>query len=62
MKQVMHNYKTRELKVEEVPNPVLRPGGVLVRNAYSLISVGTEKTKVNLAQKSILGKAKARLF
>ena len=60
MKQVMQNYKTGELKVEEVPNPVLRPGGVLVRNAYSLISVGTEKTKVNLAQKSILGKAKAR--
>ena len=60
MKQVVQNYKTGELKVEEVPNPVLRPGGVLVRNAYSLVSVGTEKTKVNLAQKSILGKAKAR--
>ncbi len=60
MKQVMQNYKTGQLKVEEVPIPALKPGGVLVINAYSLISVGTEKTKVSLAQKSILGKAKAR--
>lgn len=60
MKQVMQNYKTGELKVEEVPIPTLKSGGLLVRNAYSLVSVGTEKTKVNLAQKSILGKAKAR--
>lgn len=60
MKQVMQNYKTGQLQVEEVPIPALKPGGVLVINAYSLISVGTEKTKVSLAQKSILGKAKAR--
>ena len=60
MKQVTQNYKTGELKVEEVPIPALKPQGVLVRSAYSLISAGTEKAKVDLARKSIIGKAKAR--
>ncbi len=31
-----------QVHVVEVPEPVLRPGGVLVRNSHSLISVGTE--------------------
>lgn len=60
MKQVTQNYKTRDLRVENVPVPVLKAQGVLVRSAYSLISAGTEKAKVDLARKSIVGKAKAR--
>ena len=39
---------------------MLRPGGVLVRTACSLISSGTERQKVNLAQQSLLGKARER--
>lgn len=31
-----------QVEVVDVPEPVLRPGGVLVRTSYSLISVGTE--------------------
>lgn len=31
-----------QVHVVEVPEPVLRPGGVLVRTSHSLISVGTE--------------------
>ena len=41
MKQVLQNNKTGELKVEEVPPPILMPGGILVRNEHSLISKGT---------------------
>jgi predicted dehydrogenase/threonine dehydrogenase-like Zn-dependent dehydrogenase len=60
MKQVTQNYHTGELKVEEVPCPALRPGGLLVQNHFSLISAGTERTKVEMAQKSLLGKARSR--
>src|SRR5689334_6184854 len=60
MKQVVQNYRTGELKVEELPPPALRAGGVLVRTAYSLISAGTERTAVETAQSSLVGKAKDR--
>ena len=60
MKQVIQNYKTGRLSVEEVPMPVVQPGGVLVQNAFSLISAGTERASVELARKSLLAKAKSR--
>jgi predicted dehydrogenase/threonine dehydrogenase-like Zn-dependent dehydrogenase len=60
MKQVVQNYRTGELQVQELPPPALRPGGVLVRTAYSLISAGTERTAVETAQSSLVGKAKER--
>jgi predicted dehydrogenase/threonine dehydrogenase-like Zn-dependent dehydrogenase len=43
-----------------LPVPRLRPGGVLVRNVCSLISAGTERTSVETAQASMLGKARSR--
>jgi predicted dehydrogenase/threonine dehydrogenase-like Zn-dependent dehydrogenase len=60
MKQVLQNFRTGELKVEDVPAPVVRSGFVLVRNHYSLISSGTEGSTVKLGQMSLLGKARAR--
>jgi predicted dehydrogenase/threonine dehydrogenase-like Zn-dependent dehydrogenase len=60
MKQVLQNFKTGELQVADVPPPVIQPGRVLVRAAASLISAGTERMKVDLAKKSLLGKAKER--
>jgi len=39
MKQVLQNYKTGELKLEDVPAPALKPGGIIVKNHYSLSSV-----------------------
>jgi predicted dehydrogenase/threonine dehydrogenase-like Zn-dependent dehydrogenase len=44
----------------DVPEPELRPGGVLVRTAFSAISSGTECAKVEAAEKNLLGKALAR--
>ena len=60
MKQVVQNYRSGELAVLDVPVPACKPGGVLVASRYSLISPGTEMMKVNEAQLSLLGKARAR--
>jgi len=60
MKQIVQNYKTGKLSVEDVPMPKVKSGGVLVKNAFSLISAGTERSSVKLARKSLLGKAKSR--
>jgi polar amino acid transport system substrate-binding protein len=60
MKQIIQNYKNGELKLEEVPSPQLNRGSVLVKVLYSLISAGTEKTKIDTAQKSLIGKAQSR--
>ena len=60
MKQVGQNYRSGELTVLDVPEPACKPGGVLVRSLYSLISTGTEMMKVSEARLSLLGKARAR--
>ncbi len=60
MKQVAQNYRSGELVVLDVPEPACKPGGVLVRSMYSLISTGTEIMKVTEARMSLLGKARAR--
>ena len=60
MKQVAQNYRSGELLVLDVPEPACKPGGVLIRTLYSLISTGTELMKVTEARMSLLGKARAR--
>ncbi|MFI8201340.1 bi-domain-containing oxidoreductase [Streptomyces sp. NPDC085937] len=60
MKQVVQNYKSGELALLDVPEPGCKPGGVLVRTAFSLISTGTELMKVSEAGMSMLGKARSR--
>jgi predicted dehydrogenase/threonine dehydrogenase-like Zn-dependent dehydrogenase len=60
MKQIAQNYKSGELAVLDVPAPVCRPGGVLVRSLFSLISTGTELMKVSEASMSMVGMARAR--
>jgi len=60
MKQLIQNFKTGELYVDEVPMPSISNGMVLVENEFSLISSGTERGTVKVAQASLLGKAKQR--
>jgi polar amino acid transport system substrate-binding protein len=60
MKQVIQNFRTGELKVDDTPETICRNGGVLVSNVTSLISAGTEKMAIDFAQKSLAGKAKER--
>lgn len=60
MKQVIQNFKTGELYVDDVPLPSLTSGMVLVNNKFSLISAGTEKGTVKVGKANLLGKAKHR--
>src|SRR5579863_6384135 len=60
MKQIAQNYKSGELAVLDVPAPTCRPGGVLVRSLFSLISTGTEMMKVSEASMSMVGMARVR--
>jgi threonine dehydrogenase-like Zn-dependent dehydrogenase len=60
MRQVTQNYKSGEIRLEEVDWPALKAGGVLVRSHYSVISTGTEGMKVREGKLSYLGKARAR--
>jgi predicted dehydrogenase/threonine dehydrogenase-like Zn-dependent dehydrogenase len=58
--QIVQYQKTGEISVDELPAPKIRPGNVLVRNVFSLISSGTERTSVETAQASMLRKARLR--
>jgi predicted dehydrogenase/threonine dehydrogenase-like Zn-dependent dehydrogenase len=60
MKQVVLSPRTGALTVADVPVPRVRPGTVLVHNAVSIVSAGTERSVIRLAGQSLLGKARAR--
>lgn len=60
MKQVIQNYQTGKLELVEAPVPFCTSNSVLVRNHASLISMGTERSIIELARKSLLGKARMR--
>jgi predicted dehydrogenase/threonine dehydrogenase-like Zn-dependent dehydrogenase len=53
-------YQDGRLELQELPKPMAPPGGVLVRNTHSVISLGTERMKVEQARMNLLQKAKAR--
>lgn len=57
MNQVVQNVRTGVTSVREIPSPLVQPGHVLVDTRVSLISAGTERSVINLAQKTLLGKA-----
>lgn len=60
MRQVIQNYRTGTLEVVEVPAPVVRPGCLLIKTMASVVSTGTERHLVEMAQKSLIGKALSR--
>ena len=60
MKQVVQNVRGGGLKVEDVPDPTVRPGYVLISNLASVVSAGTERMVIDLARKSLVGKALQR--
>lgn len=60
MHQVIQNIRNGRLSVITLPEPLARPGHVLIANACSLVSAGTEKMAMELAKKSLLGKAGER--
>lgn len=60
MKAVVQNFKTGDLSVDEVPPPALQEGGILVSVRRSVISLGTERSVIAMANKGPLGKAQQR--
>jgi threonine dehydrogenase-like Zn-dependent dehydrogenase len=60
MKQIVQNIRSGKTMVLEVPVPKPSPGMLLIRNAASLVSAGTERMVVEFAAKSMLGKAQSR--
>lgn len=60
MKQIIQSYRTGRMELAELPAPACDDSGIVVRTACSLVSAGTEKTLVDLARKSLVGKALAR--
>lgn len=57
MKQILQSFKTGELWLAEVPAPLCRKSGILMRTHASFVSAGTERMLVDFAQKSLVGKA-----
>src|SRR4051812_12337517 len=59
MKRVMQNAAGGTF-VRDVPNPPCPPQNVLVRNEFSVISSGTERSRVEAGQKSLVGRVRER--
>jgi len=51
---------TGKLELTNVPIPLCEDKGVMVKTGSSLVSIGTERSIIELANKSLIGKAKAR--
>jgi predicted dehydrogenase/threonine dehydrogenase-like Zn-dependent dehydrogenase len=60
VKQVAQRLRDGRISVEDVPLPVLHPGYVMISSRYSLISAGTERSKIDLGRKNLVAKARAR--
>lgn len=60
MKQVTQKLRTGVIDINNVPIPTLSDSFVLVKNSSSVISAGTEKTKIDMGKKNLLQKAKSR--
>src|SRR5439155_18887265 len=60
MRAILEDLRSGEVTSYEVPQPELRPGGILVRTAFSALSAGTERAHREQAEKSLIGKAMAR--
>ncbi len=60
MKQVAQRSRDGQIVVVDTPIPSVRDGWVLVSNVCSLISAGTERSKLELGAMNIAQKARAR--
>ena len=60
LKQVVQDVRSGVTGTHTIPAPTLGPQEVLVAAAQSLVSAGTERYVVDLARKSLFGKARAR--
>lgn len=60
MRQVLHNLKSGELYLEDIPCPMLSPGHLLIETTTSLISAGTERMLIEFGKAGYLSKARQK--
>ncbi len=60
MKQFIQNKRTGVLRIDDLDAPTLRKGMILVKNYFSVISAGTEKTTIRSRKASLLARAKSQ--
>jgi threonine dehydrogenase-like Zn-dependent dehydrogenase len=60
MKQIIQEVRSGRTTVKEIPDPMVLPGQVIMATMASVISAGTERYVVDLARKSLMGKARQR--
>ena len=60
LKEVTQRLRDGRISVIDVPLPTVLPHGVLIDVRASLLSTGTERSKVEAGRKSLVGKARAR--
>jgi predicted dehydrogenase/threonine dehydrogenase-like Zn-dependent dehydrogenase len=60
MKQLTQNIKKKLLSLEDLPIPVCKAGGVLIKTIFSAVSVGTEVMKLKNADLSYIQMAKKK--
>lgn len=57
MKQILQSFKTGEMWLAEVPAPLCKANGAVVKTAASFVSAGTERMLAEFAKKGLVGKA-----
>jgi polar amino acid transport system substrate-binding protein len=60
MRHLSQKIKNGKLGIDNVVNPEAHNGELLVQTSYSLISAGTERTKIETGKMSLAGKALSR--
>jgi len=58
MKQILQNLKTGKTELMEIPCPSVKPGHLLIKSSFSVISAGTERMLVEFGKANYLSKAK----
>ena len=57
MKQIIQSFKTGEMWLAEVPAPLCKGKGAVVKTCASFVSAGTERMLAEFAKKGLVGKA-----
>src|SRR5512135_1876905 len=57
MKQLIQNKKSGDIELAELPSPARGDGLILVKNCYSVISAGTEKSTIESRKSSLFSRA-----
>jgi polar amino acid transport system substrate-binding protein len=60
MLQIVQNMHRGAIRLMDIPDASVKAGNLLVRNAFSVVSIGTEMMKVRSGKKSLAGKAMER--